>query len=135
VRDTGSFCSLDYSNTLLDVDDQILWDYRTTSIASYTASPLASGTNLGVSARARQPGGWGIETLVEAGDQFAVHNWDYYPIHDVGGSTSIAAAEAAGVTRASAVAWPNLHGLNGGYPFQYACTTPLVVRDVIDFCP
>jgi murein DD-endopeptidase MepM/ murein hydrolase activator NlpD len=134
VRETGAFCALDYAETVLDVDDQIGWDYRTTSIVS-TVAPLAGGTSLGVSARARTSNGWGTETVVGFNQPFAVHNWDYYPIHDVGGAPSVAAAAAAGVDHASAVAWPSLHGLNAGYPFQYACTTPQIVRDVIDFCP
>jgi hypothetical protein len=142
VVQRGARCSVMFTDgTEYDVNDQIPDDYRTTAVWNLTvAHPSDAGTTNSFAAKGYkmlggQPSFPQAVTVLE-GDAFAIRNTDFYPIFpDTGSLQWVMASRTTGVSYASGLRWPRVHGTWQGRPFRYACTLPRIVRDVVNFCP
>ncbi len=139
LRQRGSACTVSYASTLFAIDDQVANAKAFTAATSASPWPLAH-----FEAEGYAPCGFldscapNVSTI-SGGQAFFLHNYDFYPIHpgvSVSGSIQgMVAALATGVTHAAGLKWPRARGTNSqGYEFQYSCTLPKVVRDVVNFC-
>jgi hypothetical protein len=148
VRMTGSFCTATYTDKEFDVDDQVPDAFRTTSVSGVIALvPSDPGTTPVFVAEGYALCSGGASCFpnvseISKGEPFAVHNTDFVPIYDLGalvGSDILNldvqnGLRTAGVSHAP-LRWPRVYGKNHGSFFQYACSLPFIVRDVVNFCP
>lgn len=136
VRPRGSYCSATPETAILDVNDQVVGAFRTTSMESgFSPFPRFGGV---FAAEAHAPDGSGAVLPIGIGDPFAVYSEDFFPVFPafgVSGALQAAYAQAVtGVNHAAGVRWPHENGSWNGAEFQYSCSVPKIVRDVVNFC-
>jgi len=144
VHPSGARCVASYSDTTLDVNDQIPSDFRTVQLQNFIAlaandpntSPVFEAEGYPVS-----QGSSSYPTVLPiVGSQpFAIHNTDFFPIDyqpvpGIFDVTPVFGALVSGIDHAAGLRWPHARGKNHGHDWQYSCTLPLIVRDVVDFC-
>lgn len=143
VFDRRGLCFASYASTEFDVNDFVLQDFRSTYVTGMALLAVwDDGTEPTFHAEgySAQLLGGGFTTSfpqvvpVVGGQEFAIHNFDFYPIHGAVGLNGLFAAIASGMDHAAGLRWPHVRGVNNGRPFQYSCQVPHVTRDVVNFC-
>jgi murein DD-endopeptidase MepM/ murein hydrolase activator NlpD len=141
--DRGGMCTAFYEKTLFDIEDREPgWLQR---------GKLQNIISFAVSDGGAQPGflaqGYGVSTsnppistypnhAFITGSPFAVHAHDIYPIFGgIDTNENLLLQAATGVDHAAGLIWPRILGFRNAKNYQYSCSLPQVVRDVVDFCP
>jgi hypothetical protein len=146
VRERFAYCSADYAATLFDVNDQIPGDWRQTWVTGFFG-PYGLGSGPVFEAEGYQlcpaPGG-GFQSCrpqispIYQNHSFALHSDDFQPVYPALGIKGvfqrILALRATGVDHAAGLRWPHVQSTQNGGAFQYSCSLPRVVRDVVNFC-
>lgn len=146
MRGRFAYCAAQYAATRLDVNDQVPGDWRQTWVTGFFG-PFGLGTSpqfqaLGYPLCPNGSGGFTScapnEGSIALNQSFALHNFDFYPIYPglsiSGAIQKTIAFLANGVDTAAGLRWPHVTGVQNGFPLQYACRVPSVVRDVVNFC-
>lgn len=141
----GSLCTVAYSNTLLDVNDQVPNDFRTIWVENVKTVDMNDPGTSPVFEAEGYPVDQGLSSYpvvqpVVGSQPFAIHNTDFMkvlwqPVSGFNDLTPLFAQFAAGVDHAAGLAWPHVRGTNNGHVWQYSCPLEKIVRDVVDFCP
>jgi len=144
VFNQRGLCFAGYADTEFDVDDLVPLDFRSTFVDDVT---LLAVWDDGTEPEFRAEGysaqllGGGFTTSypvvvpIVGGQEFAIHNFDFFPIHGAVGLQGVFAAVTSGMNRAGGIRWPHIVGVNNEHPFRYSCQVPQIVRDVVNFCP
>ncbi|ANM29520.1 hypothetical protein ABI59_07890 [Acidobacteria bacterium Mor1] len=141
MREKGERCVVTYDRNELSVDDRFnsafdqtwvdgkivvsVWDEGTEpffAAEGFAMCPLPSG------GFQRCPY---IEPIYEQ-HSFTFGRTDFWPVIDPGGAEWL--EPFVGVTKAAGLRWPRVSGINNGLPWQFSCSLPTVVRDVVNFC-
>jgi Peptidase family M23 len=144
VHPSGTRCVASYSGTNFDVNDQIPSDFRTVQLQNFkvlaandpNTSPVFEAEGYPVT-----QGSSSYPTVqpVVGSQPFAILNTDFFPIDyqpvpGVFDFTPLFGALGSGIDHAAGLRWPHARGKNHGHDWQYSCTLPVIVRDVVDFC-
>lgn len=140
VRERGERCVVTYDRHAFDVDDRNDFAWRQTWVdAMIPVAVWDEGTEPQFRAEGHPlcPVGDRYEPCpyvdtIYANHSFAIENHDFYPIYDPGLEWL---RDLTGVDRASGLRWPTVSGVRNGLPWQFSCTLPRIVRDVVNFCP
>ncbi|ANM29521.1 hypothetical protein ABI59_07895 [Acidobacteria bacterium Mor1] len=141
MREQGERCVVTYDRNELSVDDRYasafdqtwvdgkivlsVWDEGTEpffAAEGFAMCPLAGG------GFQRCPY---IEPIYEQ-HSFTFARTDFWPVIDDGSTAWL--EPFVGVTKAAGLRWPRVSGINNGLPWQFSCSLPTVVRDVVNFC-
>lgn len=144
VFNERGLCFASYADTEFDVNNFVPLDFRSTFVSNVTllaVSDEGSEPEFRAEGYSAQLLSGGFTTSypavvpITAGQEFAIHNFDFYPIHGGAGLQGVYAAIVSGMNRAAGLRWPHVVGVNNGHPFRYSCQVSQIIRDVVNFCP
>ena len=139
AKERGERCVAIYHDDTFSVNDQVpdhyastwvtdkiavsIWDEGTEPAFTAEGYPLCEVNNVW------RPCPY-VDTIYE-NHSFSIKNNDFYPVYDTGFEWL---KPFTGVDHASGLRWPRVSGTNAGLPWQFSCSLPTVVRDVVNFC-